>query len=333
MKYHNSTLHTKKGGGMMPTKDNAVTGYAQQILTQVRKAVVGKDQVLLWVLAAILARGHILLEDIPGVGKTTMALAFSRVLDLEYSRVQFTPDVLPSDVTGYSIPEPDGSGLRYQPGAVLCNLFLADELNRATSRTQSALLEAMEEGQVTVDGVSHTLPQPFVVIATQNPTGAAGTSLLPDSQMDRFMIRLSLGYPSPKDEAAMVLNRQGGNPLLTLSPLMTREDLVKIQDTVEDTFLSDSVVNYIVALVGATRSSPDLLRGASPRATLSVTAMAKSVARLRGRDYVTPADVKEVFAHTVAHRLLLSPKAEAQGKLPEQVLQEILAVTPAPRLR
>ena len=318
---------------MMPTKDNAVTGYAQQILTQVRKAVVGKDQVLLWVLAAILARGHILLEDIPGVGKTTMALAFSRVLDLEYSRVQFTPDVLPSDVTGYSIPEPDGSGLRYQPGAVLCNLFLADELNRATSRTQSALLEAMEEGQVTVDGVSHTLPQPFVVIATQNPTGAAGTSLLPDSQMDRFMIRLSLGYPSPKDEAAMVLNRQGGNPLLTLSPLMTREDLVKIQDTVEDTFLSDSVVNYIVALVGATRSSPDLLRGASPRATLSVTAMAKSVARLRGRDYVTPADVKEVFAHTVAHRLLLSPKAEAQGKLPEQVLQEILAVTPAPRLR
>ena len=318
---------------MMPTKDNAVTGYAQQILTQVRKAVVGKDQVLLWVLAAILARGHILLEDIPGVGKTTMALAFSRVLDLEYSRVQFTPDVLPSDVTGYSIPEPDGSGLRYQPGAVLCNLFLADELNRATSRTQSALLEAMEEGQVTVDGVSHTLPQPFVVIATQNPTGAAGTSLLPDSQMDRFMIRLSLGYTSPKDEAAMVLNRQGGNPLLTLSPLMTREDLVKIQDTVEDTFLSDSVVNYIVALVGATRSSPDLLRGASPRATLSVTAMAKSVARLRGRDYVTPADVKEVFAHTVAHRLLLSPKAEAQGKLPEQVLQEILAVTPAPRLR
>ena len=318
---------------MMPTKDNAVTGYAQQILTQVRKAVVGKDQVLLWVLAAILARGHILLEDIPGVGKTTMALAFSRVLDLEYSRVQFTPDVLPSDVTGYSIPEPDGSGLRYQPGAVLCNLFLADELNRATSRTQSALLEAMEEGQVTVDGVSHTLPQPFVVIATQNPTGAAGTSLLPDSQMDRFMIRLSLGYPSPKDEAAMVLNRQGGNPLLTLSPLMTREDLVKIQGTVEDTFLSDSVVNYIVALVGATRSSPDLLRGASPRATLSVTAMAKSVARLRGRDYVTPADVKEVFAHTVAHRLLLSPKAEAQGKLPEQVLQEILAVTPAPRLR
>lgn len=317
----------------MPTKENAVTGYAQQILAQVRTVVVGKDQVLLWVLAAILARGHILLEDIPGVGKTTMALAFSRVLDLTYSRVQFTPDVLPSDVTGYSIPDQNGGGLQYQPGAVLCNLFLADELNRATSRTQSALLEAMEEGQVTVDGVSHKLPRPFTVIATQNPTGAAGTSLLPDSQMDRFMIRLSLGYPSPKDEMAMVLNRQGGNPLLTLSALMTREDLVKIQDAVEDTFLSDSVVNYIVTLVNATRGSGDILRGASPRATLSVTAMAKAVAQLRGRDYVTPGDVKEVFAHTVAHRLILSPKAEAQGKSPEQVLQDILTSIPTPRLR
>ncbi len=317
----------------MQTKDNAVAGYAQQILSQVRKAVVGKDTVLLWVLAAILARGHILLEDIPGVGKTTMALAFSRVLDLEYNRVQFTPDVLPSDVTGYSIPDPQGQGMRYQKGAVLCNLFLADELNRATSRTQSALLEAMEEGQVTVDGVSHKLPQPFVVIATQNPTGAAGTPLLPDSQMDRFMVRLSLGYPSPKDEAAMILNRQGGNPLHMLSALMTREDLVNIQDAVEDTFLHESVVGYIVALVNATRSSEDILRGASPRATLSVTAMSKAVARLRGRDYVTPADVKEVFSHTVAHRLILSANAEAQGKSPEQVLAQIVGTVPAPRLR
>ena len=317
----------------MPIKENAVTGYAQQVLSQVRRAVVGKDQVLLWVLAAILAKGHILLEDIPGVGKTTMALAFSRVLDLEYNRVQFTPDVLPSDVTGYSIPDSQGGGLRYQPGAVLCNLFLADELNRATSRTQSALLEAMEEGQVTVDGVSHKLPQPFVVIATQNPTGAAGTQLLPDSQMDRFMIRLSLGYPSPKDEMAMVLNRQGGNPLNDLSALMTREELAQIQAAVEETYLSDSVVNYIVTLAGATRSSESLLRGASPRATLAVTAMAKAVARLRGRDYVTPGDVKEVFSHTVAHRLILSPKAEAQGKTAEQVAQEVLAAVPAPRLR
>ena len=317
----------------MQTKDNPVTGYAQQILGQVRKVVVGKDPVLMWVLAAILARGHILLEDIPGVGKTTMALAFSRVLDLQYSRVQFTPDVLPSDVTGYSVPDQKTGEIRYQPGAVLCNLFLADELNRATSRTQSALLEAMEEGQVTVDGVSHTLPQPFVVIATQNPTGAAGTSLLPDSQMDRFMVRLSLGYPNPKDEAAMVLNRQGGNPLHALRALMTREQLAQIQDTVEQTHVSDSVVTYIVNLITGTRRSGDILRGASPRATLAVTAMAKAVARLRGRDYVIPADVREVFVHTVAHRLILSPKAESQNKTAEQILREILETVPAPRLR
>ena len=317
----------------MQTKDTAVTASAQQILNQVRAAVVGKDSVLLWVLAAILARGHILLEDIPGVGKTTMALAFSKVLDLRYSRVQFTPDVLPSDVTGYSIPDPQTKELHYQPGAVLTNLFLADELNRATSRTQSALLEAMEEGQVTVDGISHPLPQPFVVIATQNPTGAAGTQLLPDSQMDRFMIRLSLGYPSPRDEMAMVLSRQGANPLKQLQPLLTRQQLTAMQDEVEQTFVSDAVVNYIVNLIVATRQNEHILRGASPRATLAVTAMAKAVARLRGRDYVVPGDVKEVFAHTVAHRLILSPRAEALGKTPESILRDILDTVHAPRLR
>jgi len=315
------------------TKENMVTGFAQRILSEVRSVVVGKDQVLLWVLAAILAQGHILLEDIPGVGKTTMALAFSKVLDLSYSRVQFTPDVLPSDVTGYSVPDQQTGQLHYQPGAVLCNLFLADELNRATSRTQSALLEAMEEGQVTVDGVSHPLPRPFVVIATQNPTGAAGTSLLPDSQMDRFMIRLSLGYPNPKDEVAMVLNRQSGNPLQALAPLMTRENLAAMQETVAQTFMSDVVVSYLVELIGATRNHEDILRGASPRATLSVTAMAKAVARLRGRDYVIPGDVREVFIHTVAHRLILSPKAEAQSLTPEQILKGILDRIPAPKLR
>ena len=317
----------------MQTKDTAVTASAQQILNQVRKAVVGKDTVLLWVLAAILARGHILLEDIPGVGKTTMALAFSKVLDLSYSRVQFTPDVLPSDVTGYSVPDPKTGGMQYCSGAVLTNLFLADELNRATSRTQSALLEAMEEGQVTVDGISHPLPQPFVVIATQNPTGAAGTQLLPDSQMDRFTVRLSLGYPSPKDEMAMVLSRQGANPLKELSALLTREELIRMQMCVEETFVSDPVVNYIVSLIVATRQNENILRGASPRATLAVTAMAKAVAQLRGREYVIPGDVREVFVHTVAHRLLLSPKAEARGKQAEQILREILETVDAPKLR
>ena len=317
----------------MPTRETAVTGHAQQILSQIRKVVVGKDTTLLWVLAAILARGHILLEDIPGVGKTTMALAFSRVLDLQYSRMQFTPDVLPSDVTGYTVMDPATGKMQYQPGAVLCNLFLADELNRATSRTQSALLEAMEEGPVTEDGVSHPLPNPFVVIATQNPIGAAGTQLLPDSQMDRFMVRLSLGYPSPRDEVNMVLNRQGGDPLAQAQTLMSREDLVALQQAVEETYVSESVVNYIVDLICATRNHSKILRGASPRATLAVTAMAKAVARLRGRDYVVPGDVREVFVYTIAHRLLLTPLTQAQNETPEEILRQILETVPAPKLR
>ena len=317
----------------MQTKEQAIAGIAQRILGQVRTAVVGKDQVLLWVLAAIMAGGHILLEDIPGGGKTTMALAFSKTLDLGCSRVQFTPDVLPSDVTGYSVMDQATGRLQYQPGAVLTNLFLADELNRATSRTQAALLEAMEEGQVTVDGVSHPLPKPFVVIATQNPTGAAGTQLLPASQMDRVMIRLSLGYPSPKDEMAMVLSRQEGNPLENLKPLLTRENLVLLRQAVARTHVSEAVVGYIVELIGATRNHEDILRGASPRATLAVTAMAKAVARLRGRDYVVPGDVREVFVHTVAHRLVLSARAEGKDKSAEAVLRELLERVPAPRLR
>ena len=317
----------------MQTKENEVTVVVQQILDQVRRAVVGKDEVLVWVLAAILAKGHILLEDIPGVGKTTMALAFSKALDLGYSRIQFTPDVLPSDITGYSVPDPQQGGMRYQPGAVLTNLFLADELNRATSRTQSALLEAMEEGQVTVDGVSHALPQPFIVIATQNPVGAAGTQLLPDSQMDRFLIRLSLGYPDPSDEVTMVLNRQEGNPLQSLRPVLSREQLCALQDTVEKTFISDTVVSYIVRLIGATREDGEITRGASPRATLAVAAMAKAIAQLRGRDYVIPSDVREVFPQCVEHRLILTPRAQTQGVAPGQVLQRILETVPAPRLR
>lgn len=327
-------IRSQKGQvGTMQTKETAVISHAQDILAQVRHVVVGKDTVLLWVLAAILARGHILLEDIPGVGKTTMALAFSRVLDLSYSRVQFTPDVLPSDVTGYSIPDAATGALNYQSGAVLTNLFLADELNRATSRTQSALLEAMEEGQVTVDGISHPLPRPFTVIATQNPTGAAGTSLLPDSQMDRFMVRLHLGYPSQKDEVQMVLNRQEGNPLQDLHALLTRQQLIALQDEVEKTYVSEAVVTYIVNLIGATRNHDLILQGASPRATLAVTAMAKAVAQLRGRDYVVPGDVREVFSHTVAHRLILSPRAQAQNRDAQQILKTILESVPAPKLR
>lgn len=303
---------------------------ANQILNEVKKAVVGKDPVLVWVLTVILARGHILLEDIPGVGKTTMALAFSRALGLEHGRVQFTPDVLPSDITGYSIYDKQTGSMRYQPGAVLCNLFLADELNRATSRTQSALLEAMEEGQVTVDGVSHRIPQPFCVFATQNPTGASGTQLLPDSQMDRFTVRLSIGYPTPEAERSMVLSRQSGDPLAQVRQVVSREELLAMQEQTAQVYMKDSLVDYIVALVGATRSHPDILRGASPRATLSVSAMAKAAAYLQGRDYVVPKDISSVYVNTVAHRLLLSPEPEARGVTAEQVLAQILKRTSAP---
>ena len=306
--------------------------YAQQIMGEVRKAVVGKDRVLLWSLATILARGHILLEDIPGVGKTTLALAFSRALGLTYGRVQFTPDVLPSDVTGYSVYNKETGAMTYQPGAVLCNLFLADELNRATSRTQSALLEAMEEGQVTVDGQTHPIPQPFSVIATQNPVGAAGTQLLPDSQMDRFTIRLSMGYPSPKDERDMILRRQEGNPLLQIRPVLSLGQLTELQDQAAGVYIQAELVDYVVRLAGATRSHPAILRGASPRATLSVTAMAKSIAFLNGRDYVIPSDIQTVFCETVAHRLLLEPSAEARGRTARDILEEILKAAAAPKV-
>ncbi len=312
--------------------ENKITAHAQAIISQVRQVVVGKDQELLWVLATILAKGHILLEDIPGVGKTTMAVAFSKVMNLGYNRIQFTPDVLPSDVTGYSVPDKDGA-MVYRPGAILCNLFLADELNRATSRTQSALLEAMEEGQVTVDGISHKIPEPFMVIATQNPTGAAGTQLLPDSQMDRFTLRMSLGYPDPKAEREMVKNRQGKNPMETLVPLFTGENLLEMQAEVAKTHIDDKLVDYTVRLIAATRNDANILRGASPRATLAMVSMSKAVAQLRGRDYVAPSDVQEVFLKIIPHRLLLSAQAESRSLTDAQVLGSILSRVTPPKVQ
>ena len=303
----------------------------EKILREVRKVIVGKDDVVEKVWISILAQGHVLLEDVPGVGKTTMALAFSKALGLETKRVQFTPDTMPSDIIGFSLPEQ--GRMVYQPGAVMTNVFLADELNRATSRTQSALLEAMEEGQVTVDGQTHPLPRPFFVIATQNPTGASGTQLLPDSQMDRFTIRLSIGYPDPKDERELVLNRQRGNPLDQVRQVVTRQELAELQDQADAVFIKPEVVDYMVSLISATRNDPMILRGASPRATLSMASMAKAVAMLKGRDYVTPEDVQTVFVDTVSHRLLLAPEAEAREISAGELLQAILRRTPAPKLR
>ena len=304
---------------------------ALAILEQVKKAVVGKDEVLAKVLLAILARGHILLEDIPGVGKTTMALAFSKALALQYNRVQFTPDVMPSDITGFSLFNKLSGKMEYQPGAVLCNLFLADELNRATSRTQSALLEAMEEGQVTVDGTAHPVPQPFLVIATQNPAGASGTQLLPDSQLDRFMVRLSIGYPTASDEADMVRRKQSGNPLERVEQVLDLDGLNALRAQADAVHVSDPVLDYIVRLVGATREHPMLLQGASPRATLAVTAMAKAAALVLGRDYVNPEDVRTVFSDVVSHRLIRSPRAQQDGRCDQA--GDVLKVVPAPRVK
>ena len=310
--------------------EKTVIVSSQQVLQQVRKVIVGKDNTLLWVMAAILSGSHILLEDIPGVGKTTMAVAFSKVLGMDYNRVQFTPDVLPSDVTGFTVLDQTTGQMTYKPGAVLCNLFLADELNRATSRTQSALLEAMEENQVTVDGISHPIPKPFIVIATQNPTGAAGTQLLPDSQMDRFALRMSLGYPSPADEVTMVLGRLKKNPMGDLTPLLTPEQVVAMQEEVSATHISEDVVRYIVRLITATRRDEYITQGASPRATLCLAAMSKAIAQLSGRDYVIPEDVRSVFLRCIPHRLQLSPKALSNNMTPEQILTRILDEVHAP---
>ena len=300
------------------------------ILDEVKKAVVGKDGVLVMALLAILAGGYILLEDIPGVGKTTMALAFSKALSLKYNRVQFTPDVLPSDIVGFSVYNKATGSMEYKDGAILCNLFLADELNRATSRTQSALLEAMEERTVTVDGVTHPVPDPFVVIATQNPVGASGTQLLPDSQMDRFMVRLSLGYPKPSDEKEMLTRKQQGNPLEKVRCMADKGSLAAMRQECERTYVSEKILEYIIRLNNATRNNPAILQGASPRASLAVTSMAKAAAWVQGRDYVLPADVKLIYPATVTHRIILTPDAEAAGRKAEALIEDILKSVSAP---
>ena len=303
---------------------------AANVVAEVKKVIVGKDAVLFKVLAAILAQGHILLEDIPGVGKTTLALAFARALNLQFHRMQFTPDVMPSDVTGFSIFNKAAGKMEYQPGAVLCNLFLADELNRATSRTQSALLEAMEEGQVTVDCVTHRVPDPFLVIATQNPTGASGTQKLPDSQLDRFLLRLSMGYPYPAEELEMLKRRQYGGGMDGVEQVVTREQLRLLREETDRVHISDELLRYIVRLVNATRSHPQLIQGASPRASLAVMSVSRAVAFLRGRDYVVPEDVQCIWTDAVAHRLLPAPGLEVSV---QAIAAEALKASPAPKIQ
>ena len=307
-------------------------GNAKLIIREVSRVIVGKEEAVVKVLLAILAGGHILMEDIPGVGKTTLAVSVSRALGLDYNRVQFTPDVLPSDITGYSIFDKNTGAMSYQKGAILCNLFLADELNRATSRTQSALLQAMEEGEVTVDNRTYPVPQPFIVIATQNPTGAKGTQMLPDSQMDRFMLRLSMGYPSHDDEIEMIRRRQGGVGADSVKQVVSREELMAIRREVEQVFINDEVISYIVSLCEKTREHKMIVQGASPRASLALTALSKATAWIQGRDYVLPRDVGFGFSDCIEHRLVWSQEITgAEGRA--EVMGEIFRSVKAPAIK
>ena len=313
------------GIGTMNEKTN-------KIIEEVKKVICGKDQVIRLILESVLAGGHVLMEDVPGVGKTTMAIAFSKTMGLDYGRDQFTPDVLPCDIVGFSMLDQETRTMKYQQGAIFHNLFLADELNRAASRTQSALLEAMEEGHVTVDGNTYDLPKPFMVIATQNPAGSSGTSLLPDSQMDRFAIRVSMGYPSADDEIELLANRQNGaNPLSEIQAVCTVDDIVKMQEEVSHMYVKIRVLKYIVALMGRTRNHLALARGGSPRCTLALTQMSKAHAYMSGRDYVIPDDVQSVFPYVICHRMLLTPEAEVKELRPEDIAAELIKTTVIPK--
>ncbi len=300
-----------------------VSPKAVQVMEEVKKVIVGKDAIIEKVLIAILSKGHVLIEDIPGVGKTTLALAFSKAMSLDYRRLQFTPDVLPTDVTGFSVYNKATDSFTYKPGAAVCNLFLADEINRTSSKTQSALLEVMEEGRVTVDGITREMPKPYLVIATQNPIGSIGTQMLPESQLDRFMIRLTMGYPDAQSEIDIVKGKQQANPLETVNAVVTGEDIVAMQDLVEQIYVHDAVYAYMVALANATRVHPLLELGVSPRGTIALARMSQAHAFMKGRDYVTPDDVQSVFHDVVEHRVLLSPKARVNDVTAAMILDEI----------
>lgn len=289
---------------------------------EVQKVVMGKEQIIEKVLVAMLAGGHILLEDIPGVGKTTLALAFSRVMSLKYKRTQFTPDVLPADITGFSLYNKKTDSFDYVEGAALCNIYLADEINRTSPKTQSALLEVMEEGKVTVDGVTRPVPKPFFVLATQNPLGSVGTQRLPESQMDRFMIRLSIGYPDRENEILM-LKGENVDILEQVEPVVDGEEFMEMQRQAEQVFVSDSLYGYIIDLVNETRKSEDFSLGISPRGTIAFYRMAKAMAYVKGRDYLTPEDVLAVFEDIAAHRVVLSSRARAKGMDIHEALEQV----------
>lgn len=295
-----------------------------EVIEEVKQVVIGKEDCVRKGMAAILAGGHILIDDIPGVGKTTLAMAFSKAMALESKRIQFTPDVLPSDILGFSMYQKQTGEFVYQPGAIMCNLFLGDEINRTSPKTQSALLEVMEEGSVTVDGETRPVPEPFIVIATENPAGSVGTQLLPESQLDRFMICMTIGYPSLEDEIAIAKGKSSGSSVMDIRSVMNGEELLVIREEVEEVYLHDRVYRYICELVQATRENEWVELGISPRGTIALVKMAKAVAYLNQRDYVVPEDVEAVFLDVAAHRILLNARARVGHMTREKVLEEIL---------
>lgn len=306
---------------------------AWAMLEEMNRVFIGKNDFNFQVLAAILADGHILLEDIPGVGKTTLALAVSRMMNLEGKRVQFTPDVLPSDLTGFTVYRKDLQQFVYQPGAVFCNLLLADEINRTSPKTQSALLEVMEERQVTVDGETRPVPSPFIVIATQNPPGTTGTQRLPEAQMDRFLVSLTIGYPDVESEITMAKEVNEGKRSDRIRPLINGEMLRELQREVEGVFIHDRIYEYIVSLVTATRKQPELELGVSPRGTLAMVKLARAAAWLSSRDFVAPADVAGEFLAVTRHRVKLSRRAEMEGISRDNILNRILETVEKPSFR
>ena len=297
----------------------------KSVISEVQKAVIGKDDIIIKVLLAILSKGHILIDDIPGVGKTTIALAFAKALDLKHN-------VLPTDVTGFTIYNKTTGKFDYKPGVIMCNLFLADEINRTSSKTQSALLEVMAEGKITVDGVTRVLPQPFMVIATQNPVGSVGTQMLPESQLDRFMIRITMGYPDIESEISIIKSKQSANPLDSVKRVAGAEEIIMMQKVAESVYIDDKVYMYIAKLIEATRNHPLIKLGVSPRGTLALASITKTTALLKGRDYVIPDDVAFIFKDVTAHRILLSSKARINDVTVSDVTDEILSSVKIPEM-
>ena len=303
---------------------------AERVVENVERVIVGKHYEVQQALIALICRGHLLIEDVPGVGKTTLAKSLARSLGCTFKRMQFTPDLLPSDVTGVSIFNQKSAEFEFRPGPVMAQIVLADEVNRATPKTQSSLLEAMEENQITVDGVTRALPVPFLVMATQNPIEYEGTFPLPEAQLDRFMMRLSLGYPSAADELVVLSAQQQSHPLDALDQVVSLEDLLQLQQEVRGVYVDRLVSEYIVAVVTATREHQEVYLGASPRGSLALYRTAQARAMLYGRDYVIPDDVKELGEPTLAHRLIVSPAARIRNVDPRQIIEEIVEAVPVP---